>query len=105
MQYPTSTIAMSLYNVVAGEGAATLDEARAALARHGYLLAMSELEVALRELVERGHCVVVAGRIEATGPAGHVIVSRDRSDPQGWTGWRTAPHAPSPSIPLVGRSP
>jgi hypothetical protein len=99
-----STVALSLYNAVAGEGAATLEDARSALARHGYLWPTSALEKALAQLVERGLMTEDAGRIGVTGPLGHVVIERDRSDPEGWAGWRVAPHAPRRSEPLVGRN-
>ncbi len=98
-----STVAMSLYNVVAAEGAQTLAQARELLARHGYLLATSALELALRQLVERGLAVVEGERLSVTGPAGHVVVSRNRDDPEGWAGWRVAPFERRKSEPLVGR--
>lgn len=99
-----STVAMSLYNAVVGEGAATLEDARSALARHGLLWPMSSLEKALRQLLERGLMVVDSNRIGVTGKPGHVVVERDRSDPEGWAGWRVAPHVPRESSALVGRN-
>ncbi len=98
-----STIALSLYNIVAGEGVATLEDARVALSRHGYAWPPESLERALAQLVERGLATEDAGRIGVTGPLGHVVVERDRSDPEGWAGWRIARHAPRESTPLVGR--
>lgn len=98
-----STVAMSLYNVVAGEGVATLEDARLALSRHGLLWPMEALERALAQLVGRGLAVEDCGRVGVTGKLGHVVVERDRSDPEGWAGWRTAPHSSRETEPLVRR--
>lgn len=99
-----STVAMSLYNVVASGGAETLEDARLALSRHGYLFALEDLERVLRQLVERGLMVGRDGRVFVTGPMGHVVTCRDRDDPEGWRGWRVAPFAPQRTVPLVSRA-
>jgi hypothetical protein len=101
MNVADSTVALSLYNVVA-IGATTLEDARLALERHGYLVPLDALERALRQLVERGFVNEDVDRIGVTGPLGYVVVERDGSDPEGWKGWRISAHAQQPTEPLVG---
>lgn len=97
--YHESTIALSLYNVAAIGLASTLVEARAVMARQGMLVALNELEDAADELVERKLMVRDGERYAVTGPAGHVVTSRDR-DGDGWGDWRITPYRPRQSALL-----
>lgn len=94
-----STLAMSLYNVVAIGQAQTLDAARAALARHGMLVSLIELEEAKRELINRGFMTAEEDRVGVTGPANHVVSSRSREG-DGWRDWMITPFKPTPSMRL-----
>lgn len=85
-----STIALSLYNIVAIGQASTISEARRGMAQHGMLVSEEELLRAANELSHRKLMIVSDDRLAVRGPSDHIVVSRDRSG-DGWSGWQIAP--------------
>ena len=94
MTVATSTVAMTVYNLLAGgTGARTIDEIAAAVsgwaAESRIVVSESQLREAVAGLVVRGFVrdMGARGLFDVVDPKRRVVASRDRTG-EGWAGWR-----------------
>jgi hypothetical protein len=88
---PVSTVAMTAYNWLATQaGARTLDELLEGARSWNKLITSVDIRRAVTALVTRQLFTQDGALYNLRDKKRRVVVSRDRTDPLGWLGWRVA---------------
>ena len=95
---PISTVAMTAYNWIATQSSArTLSEVAAGVRKSWHEdVEEKQVESALTLLLSKRLVSLESARYDVRDAQRRVVVTRDRSDPTGWRGWKVAKRSDAP---------